>query len=74
MSDTDTAVKNLKALDPSRPIRELDIVRPVDSQPAHRGSDLPALLSLLDVPTDDLQWLRLDRPGAAGRTPGCIVP
>ena len=30
----------------------------------HRGSDLPALLSLLDVPTDDLQWLRLDPPRA----------
>jgi len=25
VSDTDTAVKNLKALDPSRPIREADI-------------------------------------------------
>ena len=26
------------------------------------GSDLPALLSRLDVPTDDLQWLTLDPP------------
>src|SRR5262249_40468551 len=31
-------------------------------------SDLPALLSLLDVPTDDLQWSSLDPPQRRRRT------
>jgi len=41
-----------------------DIVRAGDSQHLIEENDLPALLSLLDVPTDDLQWLRLDPPRA----------
>jgi hypothetical protein len=72
VSDTDTAVvKSLKVLDPNRPIREADIVRPGDSQPAR---DLPAYLSLLDSPTDDLHWLTLDPPRRRRRAPGCVVP
>jgi len=51
-----------------------DILRPGESQPAHLGRDLPALISLLDVPTDDLRCLTLDPPPRRQRTPGCIVP
>ena len=49
MSDTDTAVKNLKALDPSRPIREADIaLRSInvrfEGQGRHRADMRPCLL------------------------------